>query len=288
MAVGIEINQVSVEDLGALKAKFLDNFEDEADEGFDLDWLTPAHAQRMMFHYHALKSGDYYHEKVQDAKRDAAKLVKFMKLASQYKHRMLVDSDDVDPGDESVLLQRIPPEQLEPAIEASTAILRSLMTNTAPSIWGEAERSCKEPPKKKKASKKKLSPEEKQKRADVKAINLFADLVDVQRQSVLEQDLASPQIMPRADQLATAASLVSYVTKVFSAYPGDKISPKQPGSKWSFFRPFFSSAALLKPPPGERHASKEGSIPSSSHHITCGPAPRAISFTVSEIHDITV
>ena len=60
------------------------------------------------------------------------------------------------------------------------------------------------------------------------------------------------------------------------------------GSKWSFFRPFFSSAALLKPPPGERRASKEGSIPSSSHHITCGPAPRAISFTVSEIHDITV
>ena len=69
-----------------------------------------------------------------------AKLVQFMKLASQYKHRMLVDSDDVDPGDESVLLQRIPPEQLEPAIEASTAILRSLMTNTAPSIW-EAERT---------------------------------------------------------------------------------------------------------------------------------------------------
>ena len=60
------------------------------------------------------------------------------------------------------------------------------------------------------------------------------------------------------------------------------------GSKWSFFRPFFSSTALLKPPPGERRASKEGSIPSSSHHITCGPAPRAISFTVSEIHDITV
>ena len=60
------------------------------------------------------------------------------------------------------------------------------------------------------------------------------------------------------------------------------------GSKRSFFRPFLSSAALLKRPPGERHASEEGSIPSSSHHITCGPTPRAISFTMSESQDITV
>ena len=65
-------------------------------------------------------------------------------------------------------------------------------------------------------------------------------------------------------------------------------APGYDGSKRSFFRPFLSSAALVKRPPGERHASKEGSIPSSSHHITCGPTPRARSFTMSEIHDITV
>ena len=44
----------------------------------------------------------------------------------------------------------------------------------------------------------------------------------------------------------------------------------------------------LKRPPGERRASEEGSIPSSSPHITCGPTPRAKSFTMSESQDITV